>query len=332
MALTPAAVYKLARAAGFDPATAVIMTAIAGGESGWNPDAVGDVGLQDATWGPSVGLWQIRSIKAQNGSGGVRDASRLKDPAFNARSAYAIYQSQGLRAWSVYTNGAYRRFLDQAQGASGSSTSGGSSGAATAIAFARAQIGKPYRYGATGPNEWDCSGLVQAAWRAAGVELPRTTYTQILAGTGVNRDSLAPGDLIFPNPGHVQLYIGGGRIIEAPRTGVPVREGDLGGMIAARRVGPAGGSDGSVVNAGLGAGAAQLIDLPGGNWNPLNWPGAILGNTVGSTAGLLWAQIQPFLLTGTVVAAGLGLVVLGVGITAWPVMRRGVDTAKDLVL
>ena len=97
--------------------------------------------------------------------------------------------------------------------------------AAEAISFAHAQLGKPYVWGATGPSAYDCSGLTQAAWRAAGVSLPRTTYTQINAGRRVSRSQLAPGDLIFFYSGisHVGLYIGGGQMIHAPRPGAPVR-------------------------------------------------------------------------------------------------------------
>ncbi|MFE0703718.1 NlpC/P60 family protein [Streptomyces sp. NPDC058872] len=97
--------------------------------------------------------------------------------------------------------------------------------AAEAIAFARAQLGKPYVWGATGPSAYDCSGLTQAAWRAAGISLPRTTYTQINAGQRVSRSQLAPGDLVFFYSGisHVGLYIGGGQMIHAPRPGSPIR-------------------------------------------------------------------------------------------------------------
>ncbi|MFJ6404196.1 NlpC/P60 family protein [Streptomyces hydrogenans] len=97
--------------------------------------------------------------------------------------------------------------------------------ASAAISFARAQLGKPYVWGATGPSGYDCSGLTQAAWRAAGVSLPRTTYTQINAGRRVSRSELAPGDLVFFYSGisHVGLYIGGGQMIHAPRPGAPIR-------------------------------------------------------------------------------------------------------------
>ncbi|MFI6083090.1 NlpC/P60 family protein [Streptomyces sp. NPDC051217] len=97
--------------------------------------------------------------------------------------------------------------------------------AAAAIAYARGALGKPYVWGATGPDGFDCSGLTQAAWRAAGVSLPRTTYTQINAGRRVARSRLAPGDLVFFYSGisHVGLYVGGGQMIHAPRPGAGVR-------------------------------------------------------------------------------------------------------------
>lgn len=97
--------------------------------------------------------------------------------------------------------------------------------AARAVAFAYGAIGKPYVWGATGPGSFDCSGLTQAAWRAAGVTLPRTTYTQINAGQRVSRDQLAPGDLVFFYSGvtHVGMYVGNGQMIHAPRPGSTVR-------------------------------------------------------------------------------------------------------------
>ncbi|MFJ7490677.1 NlpC/P60 family protein [Streptomyces sp. NPDC097727] len=97
--------------------------------------------------------------------------------------------------------------------------------AADAIAFAYGALGKPYVWGATGPSSFDCSGLTQAAWRSAGVSLPRTTYTQINAGRHISRSELAPGDLVFFYSGvsHVGLYIGNGQMIHAPRPGAPVR-------------------------------------------------------------------------------------------------------------
>ncbi|UKY52223.1 C40 family peptidase [Streptomyces inhibens] len=114
----------------------------------------------------------------------------------------------------------------------GGSTDGGSTGdssttkAEKALAFARAQIGKPYVWGATGPTSYDCSGLTQAAWKAAGVDLPRTTWDQVKVGQRVATSDLKPGDLVFfyDDISHVGMYIGGGKMIHAPHPGANVRE------------------------------------------------------------------------------------------------------------
>ncbi|MFE1251879.1 NlpC/P60 family protein [Streptomyces sp. NPDC058735] len=95
-----------------------------------------------------------------------------------------------------------------------------------ALAFARAQIGKPYVWGAVGPGSYDCSGLTQAAWKAAGVTLPRTTYDQVNAGTTVPLSQARPGDLVFfyDDVTHVGIYVGNGMMIHAPKPGTYVRE------------------------------------------------------------------------------------------------------------
>lgn len=97
--------------------------------------------------------------------------------------------------------------------------------AAQAVAYARQKLGSPYVWGATGPDAFDCSGLVLAAYRSAGVSLPRTTYGQIDAGRRVSRSELLPGDLVFFYSGisHVGLYIGNGQMIHAPNPSAPVR-------------------------------------------------------------------------------------------------------------
>ena len=103
----------------------------------------------------------------------------------------------------------------------------GAARAGRAVAYALAQRGKPYRWGAQGPHAFDCSGLTWAAWRSAGVTIPRTAAGQ-LAGLPRVRGRLRPGDLvIYPSTGptgrHVAILIGQGRMVEAPRAGVPVR-------------------------------------------------------------------------------------------------------------
>lgn len=102
--------------------------------------------------------------------------------------------------------------------------------------YVRAQIGDPYVSGGTGPDRWDCSGLTQAAFRSVGVEIGRTTYDQINRGRAVGRNDLQPGDLVFVNAGHVAVFSGNGNVVEAPRTGLRVREGAMWGFWAGRRI------------------------------------------------------------------------------------------------
>lgn len=94
-----------------------------------------------------------------------------------------------------------------------------------AIKFARKQIGKPYRWGAEGPRGYDCSGLAMAAWRKAGVKLPRVTHAQYRkVDRKVKLKDLKPGDLIFfRGRRHVGIYVGDGKYLHAPRTGEKVR-------------------------------------------------------------------------------------------------------------
>ena len=92
-----------------------------------------------------------------------------------------------------------------------------------AVAFAYAQLGKPYVFGATGPDSYDCSGLVQAAWAAAGVAIPRTTFEQWDDLPHIPVSQMVPGDLvIYDGEGHVAIYVGNGYIIDAPHTGANV--------------------------------------------------------------------------------------------------------------
>jgi peptidoglycan DL-endopeptidase CwlO len=108
-------------------------------------------------------------------------------------------------------------------------------GQAVSFAFTVLNDRTPYVYGGTGPpgpsGGYDCSGLVQAAWAAAGIALPRTTYAQAAAGyPAVPESELQPGDLIFFNgDSHVGMYVGGGDMIDAPQTGEDVEDVSLAG-------------------------------------------------------------------------------------------------------
>jgi cell wall-associated NlpC family hydrolase len=120
-------------------------------------------------------------------------------------------------------------------GRGGDGNGGGShstrGGAAAAIAFALSQLGDMYLWGATGPNRWDCSGLTMGAWEKAGVQLPHYSVAQYEQIKHITADELRPGDLIFwaedsNDPStifHVAMYLGGGRMVHAPRTGKPVK-------------------------------------------------------------------------------------------------------------
>jgi peptidoglycan DL-endopeptidase CwlO len=94
-----------------------------------------------------------------------------------------------------------------------------------AVAFAYAQLGKPYQWGASGPGSFDCSGLAQAAWAAAGVSIPRDTYEQWAALPHIAASAIQPGDLLYYDGiGHVAIYVGDGYIIDAPQTGLDVEK------------------------------------------------------------------------------------------------------------
>ena len=122
---------------------------------------------------------------------------------------------------------------------------GSSTVVATAIAFAKAQIGKPYQWGAAGPDAYDCSGLAYAAYADAGIHVARTTYQWQQDGPVIPLSQVQPGDLLFSagsdgtptNPGHVVMYLGGGQVIQAPQTGqdVQIDPVDLASVVVATR-------------------------------------------------------------------------------------------------
>jgi cell wall-associated NlpC family hydrolase len=115
--------------------------------------------------------------------------------------------------------------------ATGGSSSGSTAAADNAIAWAKTKIGLPYVWGGTGPNGYDCSGLTQGAWKAAGVSLNRTSRDQYKQVKKIAYAEMRPGDLVFWGGNandansvyHVAMYLGGGQIIEAPSQGKPVR-------------------------------------------------------------------------------------------------------------
>ncbi|MET8419027.1 C40 family peptidase [Streptomyces sp. NPDC005134] len=113
-----------------------------------------------------------------------------------------------------------------------SSSSSATGSASSVISFVKAQVGDAYVSGGTGPNSWDCSGLVQAAFRSVGVDLPRVSQAQSTAGTQVSLSNLQPGDILYwggaGSAYHVGVYVGGGQFVGAqnPSTGVVLRSLD----------------------------------------------------------------------------------------------------------
>ncbi|MCG5212252.1 C40 family peptidase [Streptosporangium soli] len=103
--------------------------------------------------------------------------------------------------------------------------------AGKAVSAAKKQIGDPYRWGGTGPNGFDCSGLVQYSWKKAGVKLPRVTHSQYARiKTKISFEKLRPGDLMFfSGKGHVGMYVGKGKMIHSPSSGKTVRIEKLSG-------------------------------------------------------------------------------------------------------
>lgn len=104
--------------------------------------------------------------------------------------------------------------------------------AALAVAAVRQLVGAPYVWGATGPNAFDCSGLMQYAYGRAGVALPRTSQEQLNSGPHVPLDQASPGDLVFyrSDASHVGMYVGGGQVVHAPYPGARVRYDPVGMM------------------------------------------------------------------------------------------------------
>lgn len=130
----------------------------------------------------------------------------------------------GTAVWTTYTAGGVSRLASS-----------------SAVAYARAQLGKPYVYGAAGPNAFDCSGLTMAAYGAAGVGLPHNAAAQFGYGIPVSSGALIPGDLVFSysGPGHVGIYWGNGMVYDSPNSQSVVRidpVGMYGNFVGARRV------------------------------------------------------------------------------------------------
>lgn len=238
--------YDLLIRAGATPQEATTLAAIGMAESGGRPDASN---LSDPHGG-SHGLWQINGVH-------TKDFATLKDPVKNAQWAVRLLRRDGVSIWGAYTNGSYRQFLPQGAGAkpdgrpvpAAGMPSGASEGAVkAAIDLGMSFIGQPYKWGGDSPEEgFDCSGLIQYIYGRHGVKLPRVSAEQARAGVAVSARTAQAGDLIAfdndPNrPGvdHIGIYLGDGKMLQAPRTGrnIEVVAVNLDRAAAIRRVAP----------------------------------------------------------------------------------------------
>jgi peptidoglycan DL-endopeptidase CwlO len=128
------------------------------------------------------------------------------------------------------------RVLRRGTGLAGLRLPSANSGAGiAAVRAALSRLGRPYVWGATGPDRFDCSGLTQWSYARAGIRLHRTTYQQIHDGIPVPRSQVRPGDLVFPYAGHVQMAIGNNLVVEAPHAGARVQISPLGSNVQVRR-------------------------------------------------------------------------------------------------
>jgi cell wall-associated NlpC family hydrolase len=153
------------------------------------------------------------------------EQQRLLDQA-KGELATLVQQAQARQAAS---SAASAKARNSSSGASFGPAPNVRGGAGAAIAEAQRQLGKPYQWGAAGPNAFDCSGLTMWAWRAGGVSLPHYSGAQYSSTTHISMSAIQPGDLIFyESPSqHVALYVGGGQIIHAPHPGGVVKYDSL---------------------------------------------------------------------------------------------------------
>ncbi|WP_310735835.1 C40 family peptidase [Limosilactobacillus balticus] len=182
--------------------------------------------LFDKTTNCEVGRQNIQvmvsSDVAQNGYGNINNADQCRFSAtFSISPAIANHQFVLVSRYSDAANGEGNR-IDYWYNNKIISNK-----AAQVVNIAHQQLGKPYVWGATGPNSFDCSGLVQYVYRQIGINLPRTTYQQEYQGTAVSLNALQPGDLLFwgsyGSAYHVAIYIGNGDFIQAPQPGEQVK-------------------------------------------------------------------------------------------------------------
>ena len=199
----------------------------AGRPSGASPD------INNAWDDIATGAHYLCTLAARFGANSERSVAAYTCGPAGGPGCGVAYAKQVLAKAAEYTSGA----------AVGGTLIDGS--AATVVAVALAQVGKPYMWGAAGPDAFDCSGLAVYAYKAIGVALPRVTFDQVKLGVGVSPDAIRPGDLIFgpggdpiEDYGHEAIAIGGGQMVVATHTGanIEIESIDPAWIQSARRI------------------------------------------------------------------------------------------------
>ncbi|GAA1156512.1 NlpC/P60 family protein [Kitasatospora gansuensis] len=196
-------------------------------------------------------LAQAQALAVQQEAGKADVARRLAEVEQMVSSLTGAQRSELEQLEKTRADEAQLAFL--ASGALGKGERTPSQAGRKAVAFALAQLGKDYLWGGTGPDKFDCSGLTSQAWLAAGVNIPRVSQDQWSELTKVPLNQIRPGDLVVYYGGatHIAMYIGGGLVVQAPRTGAVIKVSPIGAMpiLGAVRPDP-----------------QSVSDEPGGSW------------------------------------------------------------------
>ncbi|KQV23758.1 hypothetical protein ASE03_04215 [Kitasatospora sp. Root187] len=196
-------------------------------------------------------LVQAQALAVQQEAAKADVARRLTEVEQMVSSLTGAQRSELEQLEKTRANEAQLAFL--ASGALGKGERTPSQAGRRAVAFALAQLGKDYLWGGTGPDKFDCSGLTSQAWLAAGVNIPRVSQDQWSELAKVPLNQLRPGDLVVYYAGatHIAMYIGGGLVVQAPRTGAVIKVSPIGAMpiLGAVRPDP-----------------QSVSDEPGGSW------------------------------------------------------------------
>ncbi|MGB6512683.1 MAG: C40 family peptidase, partial [Mycobacterium sp.] len=164
-----------------------------------------------------------------------REAIRRRVARLRAQRAHVLTARRQARRHRATLRALRYRMLRRGINPAGLGLPPANSRAGIAVRAALSRLGRPYVWGATGPDRFDCSGLTQWSYTRAGIHLDRTTYEQIYDGIPIARSQVRPGDLVFPSAGHVQMAIGNNLVVEAPHAGATVRISQLGAGVQIRR-------------------------------------------------------------------------------------------------